>query len=335
MNQETERKEPDDTHYYSTVMFRVETLQAYMMALRPYLEKLKDRVEGIRMGLGDFVPDEALKALPEAREVVRVERVINYLQKHIDEADGGGSNPHALAFMEISHGTVRLIKGAVLDRVNDLRLRRDALARGGGTPVAALTAADLEIARIESQVSTGVFAQASPASLLKRPDEETARPEPLRGDVGDDEQMAAAGTDRGLSIHILDEQLSDRCLDLLLKFVAEGRADRFDTVLQEAGRILEVRLREAAGAAQDLAGVELAKFALGGPNPPLVLSTVPAEQEAAHLFFRGVFGFLRNPTHHRFLGQLALERVMQHLGLIDYLLGLLDGARREVTPAGG
>jgi hypothetical protein len=45
----------------------------------------------------------------------------------------------------------------------------------------------------------------------------------------------------------------------------------------------------------------------------------------------GVFGFLRNPTHHRLLGELALERVMQQLGMIDYLLGLLDGAQRERT----
>jgi hypothetical protein len=322
MNDQTRKGEPSDEHLYSAVMFRVESLKAFINALTGYVKGLDQRLREAREELGDLLTPQAVAGLPEAQEGKRVGQLIRYLREQIQRAEGRGANPYALAFVGISHGAIRLIKAAVIDQVRNLRRKRDE----SGAPAETLAAADLEIARIEGLVSSGVFSEASAAPLMggiavSQPEARTHEGEPPR-----------EGQANRLSFHVLDAQLSDRCLDLLLKLAADGRTDRFDTVLQEAGKILEVRLREVAAANEQLSGVELVTFALGGTAPPVILSQVPAEQEAAHLLFRGVFGFLRNPTHHRLLGELALERVIQQLGLIDYLLGLLEGARRDKSP---
>jgi hypothetical protein len=68
----------------------------------------------------------------------------------------------------------------------------------------------------------------------------------------------------------------------------------------------------------------LASRAFGGSKPVLRVSAVEAEQQAAHLLYRGVFGFIRNNVHHKLRPDLAPERVLQILGLIDYLVYLAD-----------
>ncbi len=62
----------------------------------------------------------------------------------------------------------------------------------------------------------------------------------------------------------------------------------------------------------------------------LIVSDIPAEQDAAHLLFRGIFGLLRNVPHHRLLGELQPERVLQVLGTLDYCLAVAQGASGSV-----
>ena len=100
------------------------------------------------------------------------------------------------------------------------------------------------------------------------------------------------------SIEIIDTELCARCLDLFEQFQQDGQRDRLDTVVTEATRFLENRIRHLAGVPRETVGVELAKAAFLGSTPLLKLSDVSAEQEAAHLLFRGFFGFVRNQIHH-------------------------------------
>ncbi|MEW6658065.1 MAG: TIGR02391 family protein [Thermodesulfobacteriota bacterium] len=130
------------------------------------------------------------------------------------------------------------------------------------------------------------------------------------------------------SIEILDKELRQRCLDLFAQFREGGQHDRLDTVVNEATRILEDRLRFLSSASATCTGVDLAKHAFGQP-PALIVSDVAAEQEAAHLLFRGVFGFIRNAVHHRLIETLQPERVLQIVGMVDYLLFVAEGANRE------
>ena len=62
------------------------------------------------------------------------------------------------------------------------------------------------------------------------------------------------------------------------------------------------------------------------PREAVRYSLRAAEQEAAHLLFRGVFGLLRNPSHHRLLGAIDRQRVIQLLGWLDYLLHLIESS---------
>ena len=128
------------------------------------------------------------------------------------------------------------------------------------------------------------------------------------------------------SVEVFDPELRERCLDLFEKFKEDGQRDRLDTVITEATRVLENRLRKLSGASVTCTGVDLATFTFGGQTPRLVASSVPAEQEAVHLLFRGVFGFIRNQVHHRLVGELQPDRVLQVLALIDYLISVGQGA---------
>ena len=121
-------------------------------------------------------------------------------------------------------------------------------------------------------------------------------------------------------------------MDLFTAFVQNSQADRFDTVVMEATKILEHRLRQASGLDSSFDGVKLVTAALAGSPPLLLLSSHPGEQEAAHLLFRGIFGFVRNPFHHRLMGNVAQQRVLQLLGTVDYLIYLLQSAQCNKNP---
>jgi uncharacterized protein (TIGR02391 family) len=111
---------------------------------------------------------------------------------------------------------------------------------------------------------------------------------------------------------------------LFRQFEASAQADRHDTVVTEATRILEDRLRKLTGTTDGATGAELATRAFAGNAPALRVSDIEAEQQAAHLLYRGVFGFIRNNVHHKLRPDLASERVLQILGLIDYLIFLAN-----------
>ena len=126
-------------------------------------------------------------------------------------------------------------------------------------------------------------------------------------------------------LEIFDTEIRSRCLDLFGTFKESGSTERLDTVLSEATRILEDRLAELSGAPPGTTGVELASFAFAGKPPKIVLSEIDAEQQAGHLLFRGVFGFVRNNYHHKLVRDLNPARVLQIVGMIDYLMSLLGG----------
>jgi uncharacterized protein (TIGR02391 family) len=132
------------------------------------------------------------------------------------------------------------------------------------------------------------------------------------------------------TIEILDPQLRERCLDLLEAFDEGEQSHRFDTVVAEATRVLEHRIRQLTGADASISGVNLMTYAFGGDHPKLVVSEDSSEQEAAHLMYRGATGFIRNPFHHRLIEDVSRERVLQILGLVDYLIYVAQTA----TPAG-
>jgi Protein of unknown function (Hypoth_ymh) len=121
--------------------------------------------------------------------------------------------------------------------------------------------------------------------------------------------------------------LRTRCLDLFNDFDQRSQHEHFDTVIAEATRILEDRLRSSLGQTSGT-GDELVNKAFGSQPPRLRVSHVASEQAAVLLFFKAIFGHLRNPAHHKLLGALTPERTIQILAIIDYSIHLIETAER-------
>lgn len=131
------------------------------------------------------------------------------------------------------------------------------------------------------------------------------------------------------AVTIVDDELRDRCVDLLLR---PGKAD---TAVRDACTVLEDRIRKAVALPPDVFGVGLVDRALSKKNGVLILSDVEAEQEGIHHLYRGVIGFFKNPTSHRLIEDYDVTRARQVVGLIDTLLCLLRDARKRGPDGGG
>lgn len=131
------------------------------------------------------------------------------------------------------------------------------------------------------------------------------------------------------TVTILDDELRDRCVDLLLR---PGKAD---TAVGAACTVLENRIRKLAGLPPELIGVALVDQALRKREGELILRDIEAEQEGFHLLNRGVIGFCKNPTSHRLDPDYDLTRARQVVGLIDALLSWLRETKKRDPQAGG
>lgn len=255
------------------------------------------------------------------REAVRTREWLEQaLEKSKDQLD---------CDLSVDHGTVRYFKSVGLLYLGFLKQRRNLLASKPNITLHLLSALDRQITRREEELtSQGVFGNASVLPLLV--EQEFASPAAAPSEAPNTEATGSVAHARRPSpvlvdsIEILDPELRRRCLDLFRQFEASAQADRHDTVVTEATRILEDRLRKLTGTTDGATGAELATRAFAGNAPALRVSDIEAEQQAAHLLYRGVFGFIRNNVHHKLRPDLASERVLQILGLIDYLIFLAN-----------
>lgn len=315
-----EGEKPD--HYrYQWMTFYADTLKFYLAALRHYQTRLQEELSRIGEDplLSEILGPEAIDTFPIAKESKRfkgmVERVEVILQKE----------PEAWDYeLNITHGDVRILKSVGLLYLAHLRQRRNEVATGSSLSTLAIQAIDTRLSTFEEKLYQGAFKDATPYPLLIDP------PRPPAPQAPPTPPPAPARTPSGHEI--LDPQLRERCLDLFYSFAETSQPHRYDTVLAEATRVLEDRLRRLAKADSGLEGVKLVSYAFGGQTPALVLSPEATEQEAAHLLFRGMFGFIRNPFHHRLIDEVPQERAMQVLTLVDYLLFLIESAQPRQLP---
>ena len=332
MDIETLMPEPNDNQSY-TIALWAPSLKFYLNAVEFYRTVLQSDIEAI-----DADPDlKAILGEGEGRqfevhlELERVDRTREWIEDKLAKE----RNHH---LVQMAHGFVRFLKSVGGLYLNHLQSRRNRLATKVNISKYTLKDVDQQLANCREMITTGVFRDATAMPLLV--DELV----PLDGDapVDKSELLASPQQPRPVlieSIEILDADLKSRCLDLFNSFEIAGQRDRLDTVVSEATRIFEDKLRRLCGEPEGVSGVELATYAFGGSKPRLTTSSVQAEQEATHLLFRGVFGLIRNVSHHRLLGELQPERVIQVLGLLDYCLGVAQGARSsevgDTEPAAG
>ncbi|HVN87404.1 MAG TPA: TIGR02391 family protein [Candidatus Binatia bacterium] len=319
--------EPPDHQLYPLLFLGRKFFHFLLESVKFYESLLAEDVQAI-----DADPDLGLILGPEQRrtfeihqELERVHRAREWMEGEIERRGATAFDYHA----SFSHGFIRFFKACGLLYLSRLSQRRNLLASRPRLSRHALGAVDQRISQLREQFASEPFATATPVPLLASEAPEIEEPSKSAG-----ERQAERGDERPprpvvmSSIEIRDDELRSRCLDLLHRFRDDGQLDRLDTVMAEATRILEDRLRGLSGASRECTGVDLATFAFGS-RARLTVSPVSAEQEAAHLLFRGVFGFVRNRVQHHILRDLQPERVVQVVALIDYLIFVAEGATRQ------
>lgn len=105
------------------------------------------------------------------------------------------------------------------------------------------------------------------------------------------------------------------------------RSSQFDDAIFNALKTIEEEIRARIRARASDVGVELISKAMNSKSPQLIFSAIDAEQEAAHLLYRGAIGFFKNPLSHRFLGSQNPLKAFEILCLASLLMHILDDAK--------
>ncbi|MDP2181902.1 MAG: TIGR02391 family protein [Actinomycetota bacterium] len=321
--------EHDDSYVYD-VYFSRDTFHLIVAAIRHYKSLLDAGKRAVLedSAIGAFMDESTFKTFPVARDMRTIDWLLERLEKTLsDQVENNWDYD-----FRVTHGNARILKSASLLYLDVLAVRRDEIANRPDVARAVVEALDEQLARLRELLETGIFSRMSTVSLAFDQLPQSSG----HGLAHVQASPSSAGASPPVvldSIQIRDPQLRSRCLDLVARFDSDGEHERLDTVLNEATRILEDRIRTLSGAEPELIGVDLARFAFAPPNHRIVLSDITAEQEGAHLLFRGVFGFVRNAVHHRLVDDLQPQRVLQILGMIDYLIFVAESGMKAGGPA--
>jgi len=118
--------------------------------------------------------------------------------------------------------------------------------------------------------------------------------------------------------------------EILRKRIGALLESPLDTMIREAGVVLEDRLRAVGEAGSDLEGVRLVDALLIPEKGKLVFSSHPGEQEGVRMLYRGAMQFIRNPPMHKLI-EYPEDTARLLIRLIDSLLQLLsEGEPRQV-----
>lgn len=318
---------PDD-HYYQWITIWANIFSFLFKSVKYYIKLIEGDISEIEKDedLKELLDEDSRRSFRIYQELKQAKNVSDWMEKKIKE---GGDDPIDYDFHNISHGTIRYLKSIGHLYIRNLKVKRNRLSSRPNLSHHTLETVDTQISKIEEQLNTGVFGDASPKSLLV--EEMVSEDDSHTADSATDSIAYARRPTPVLidSIQILDTQLHERCMDLFQLFTADGKQERLDTVLSEATKILENHLRKKCKTEKKIGGTDLASHALSGKDPIVCVSESAGEQEAAHLIFRGIFGLVRNPSHHELMGVLNPNRVLQLMGIIDYLLRLLDVAKTK------
>ena len=113
--------------------------------------------------------------------------------------------------------------------------------------------------------------------------------------------------------------------DVLKKRIGTLLDSPLDTMIREAGVVLEDRLREIGEAGYDLEGVRLVDAVLNPKKGTLVFSSHTGEQDGVRMLYRGAMQFIRNPPMHKLI-EYPENTALLLVRLVDSLLQLLSEA---------
>lgn len=320
----TSPEKPDNFVYGEVTLFP-DSMRFFLAAAKYYNARLGKELAKIKSDnlFSELFDESEIDTLELSKEKKYFERIADIIEDKIENA------PEAWDYeLRLVHKNVRDLKALGLLYISNLEKRRDKLAQENSFSPISIQALDSKISRAKEVISLGIFRDASPWSLLI---DEPEGMIPVGETPTKDTEVSGKRPPPVVlsSIGIIDQQLRERCLDLFGKFDEEEQHYRFDTVISEASRVLEARIRSLSGADSTLKGVKLMNFAFGDTNPKLIVSEDSSEQKAAHLMYLGFTGFIRNPFHHELIEDVHRERVLQILGWADHLIFLAQNATQN------
>lgn len=136
------------------------------------------------------------------------------------------------------------------------------------------------------------------------------------------EAMRYTSKEEGKAL-IHDAELREKCGAML------DSNKRHDQTIWAACKVLEIRVRKAAGAPRGKSGVSLMKFAFAEEPIRLRLSDDDKVQRGAAEMFTGVMSYYRNPATHEVFVDLSQRGVREIVGWVDHLLTLVGQADRS------
>lgn len=305
---------PDDERAGSPWFF-TETYQEFHRGLESLLRELERHRKAVE--------ELGLSASPFEEEVDYLRGMVEWGKEKL--AVVGDSPRGTVTVNGVSYGSLRYLKAGILYRAFEVEKQKSAfLAKNKIVPKSVLRSFDARIEQLRGMSEMGKLSGLRPADVLF----ELTAAEPAAGVSSPSPRLIPAlpPASSDTAVLVVDEVLRKRCLPLLRAIDGEGARDQYDSVIREMSVVLEDRVREVAGYTGNASGADLLGITMA--RDPVLIRFSPEKnvQEAAHLFFRGFSGLVRNEVMHRLVESYTRERVVQLLGTVDYLLYLLSRA---------
>jgi Protein of unknown function (Hypoth_ymh) len=334
MKQRSSSGPPSDNESIGDVWWFGETYRFFIEGLR-----------GLRDHLRCFDKIKASFELAESdydRLIDRMSRMVDWAKKRLDSTH---SENDQITERNVTYGSLRLLKAGGLYRVHLLQNKREqVLQENPSIPRTLLAAIDEKIAQWRDKLEQGSMNGLEPADIFYEITDSKNRRlvmhEELLDSIQEQSEAEVSLKTKAITIPpyleqipVLDEGLRERCLPLIATIDRnsenEGNkgeaAVQFDSVVREMSVVLEDRIRKLAKLTSEK-GKDLMSKAFSGSDPLIRFSPDSATQEGAHLLYRGYSGFVRNEVMHALVPTYTRERVLQLLGMVDYLLFLLTQA---------
>lgn len=310
---------PDDERAGNPWFF-AETYREFHCGLESLLKELEHHRKAVE--------ELGLSASPFEEEVDYLRGMADWGKEKL--AVIGDSSRGTITVNGVSYRSLRYLKAGILCRAFEVERQKSAfLAKNKIVPKSVLRSFDARIEQLRSIAEMGTLSGLRPAEVLFELTEAQSaagEPSPLPRLV-----RAIPPSASDTAVLVVDEVLRKRCIPLLRALDGEGARDQYDSIIREMSVVLEDRVREVARYTGNASGADL--FGITMARDPVLIRFSPEKnvQEAAHLFFRGYSGLVRNEVMHRLVESYTRDRVVQLLGTVDYLLYLLSRAEMPAT----
>lgn len=321
-------QENHDHYQYNWISFYRETVEFLFEAIKFYEGLLvkEDQALNENPHLKGFLNEDLKREFGISTNLNKATRIKDWLEMKLNQNAGKWDID-----LDMSHGTVRLLKSVGFLYLGFLKQQRNEISKDPNCSNNLLAALDRGISSQEDKLNNyGIFKNASRIPLTI--DQAVVEKDTPETASNNDASISKSERPRPQvinSIELLDSELRKRCLDLFSQFEEAGEPDRHDTVIAEATRILEDRLRKLTHTNDNANALKLVTRAFDEKNPMIKASTIQGEQEGAQQLFRGVFGYIRNQYQHKLIKNTSPERTLQVLGMIDFLIGIIDSSTIE------